>query len=1113
MLLLLGMYRCQSSSDFCGSDRHRNHLSIVSPDIQARVGQFLEIFEPCPLKGSSSPMQHDGELLLPAHLLVSPQTLICLINFFYPELPSPSIDSPYSANPSTSSSLAGCSTLASGSTDLGSTAASSLTPSISGTLVATSSLTNENPQEDLQTKDMQCPLTQLGALGLKTQTIESKYNLGHKMRSVCKKLAELLPSDKDQSCRWSAQEWVFIYIARDRKSLSWSPPSLESSSYEGVPSIDEVHPLPRISRQDLEGLRQAITMIFSDSNSFHELLWDAQAQVGESYDVGYVLKQLFERAMLECEAKYCFTEALLWWKNIQLLQKLSIEQHHPEYLNDHLRAIERDIHTDISSHTETMKRNQTWYYSLKNLQNSQQKELNKLEIARKALRIKMWYVSDVRHSAPYEDALYVARALRAMANSSRTKQPGSITNWARHRLRSSLGQDRSEAQTLEILAAHKDYGGLAKLADDQVELTSRWLTRNSVENFCKGEERIHRFCFEVQRCVNKLAGLSLLDSPVLWSSRLFGREKLAFDGRLPASRTYEGPYSISNTQVYASNQNSSNSSQMSYLSINSSVNSDGFIQDHRTNHLSRIWSLPKSHVEYNATSPASKSRLTYHPGVAPPHSSSTTQQFTSTPGYSGLARNIPNEVMDAKKAFTDQIKKVLYSFLISDLGYLLWTQGSETDTWINLRNQDEFLRPPQSWQPRCMTPDVGAGTKVDPRNGDSNQVNDVVDQTERALQDQHQSRSLLAYQGYTQRLEEAATNSDAPAHSALQTGGTKGQSLSSPFPYSEAYKLLLERFSFSPDPYFKLQMLSELEALVSISLAETTPSPQIMPNFPSASPDLYTETGNYANRRDTNVPRTKATSLEEVIANCTERRAGTLKFTLSKASQGRRILSSKKYNLYLPDPDSITNALLAILRDPTLRPRTLYRDLQFIAAFVPSSVLDQTSQGKTFWDASLAALVLKEDLCASMITRATAITTYHISVSKTLSNPQDDVLANTTLGDAARLWLITAKEGSPLAARELGLFYLTHPELLPRVTLPLSKAKDVFRLTASGDHRGGSAGVGGLVGGAGIGAGATGGLDAWTFAVVFHWMELAANGGDRDARDFLKGNGELSAGR
>ena len=41
----------------------------------------------------------------------------------------------------------------------------------------------------------------------------------------------------------------------------------------------------------------------------------------------------------------------------------------------------------------------------------------------------------------------------------------------------------------------------------------------------------------------------------------------------------------------------------------------------------------------------------------------------------------------------------------------------------------------------------------------------------------------------------------------------------------------------------------------------------------------------------------------------------------------------------------------------------------------------------------------------------------------------------------------------------------------------------------------------------------TGGLDPLTFAVVFHWMELAANGGDKDARDFIRGNGELSAAR
>lgn len=64
------------------------------------------------------------------------------------------------------------------------------------------------------------------------------------------------------------------------------------------------------------------------------------------------------------------------------------------------------------------------------------------------------------------------------------------------------------------------------------------------------------------------------------------------------------------------------------------------------------------------------------------------------------------------------------------------------------------------------------------------------------------------------------------------------------------------------------------------------------------------------------------------------------------------------------------------------------------------------------------------------------------------------------------------------------------------MTLPLSRVKDVFKMATSQER-----GV------------ETGGLDPLTFAVVFHWMEVAASGGDKDARDFLRGTGDLSAAR
>src|SRR6202042_1498096 len=76
----------------------------------------------------------------------------------------------------------------------------------------------------------------------------------------------------------------------------------------------------------------------------------------------------------------------------------------------------------------------------------------------------------------------------------------------------------------------EEHGGPNKLSDDQAEKTLKWLSQYGIENFCKGEERIHRFCLEIDTCVNKLVGDSLMEGPVLWSSELYSRDKHILDG-------------------------------------------------------------------------------------------------------------------------------------------------------------------------------------------------------------------------------------------------------------------------------------------------------------------------------------------------------------------------------------------------------------------------------------------------------------------------------------------------------------------------------------------------------------------------------------------------------
>lgn len=229
-----------------------------------------------------------------------------------------------------------------------------------------------------------------------------------------------------------------------------------------------------------------------------------------------------------------------------------------------------------------------------------------------------------------------------------------------------------------------------------------------------------------------------------------------------------------------------------------------------------------------------------------------------------------------------------------------------------------------------------------------------------------------------------------------------------------------------------------------------------------------------------------------------------------------------------------------------MRPKTLFRDLQFIASFVPATVLDKTEKGKAFWDAGLAALGVKQDVVGTLCEIADEVVVYYTQTRPSTANKDKDkrssvggeigrgpsnpsltsmptstspdteplTMANGevmkySMSDAARMWSITAREGDPAAERELAIFYLTHPELLTPILSPLSKPSQVFKAMAgAGGGRAGRGGYGGEKGADGNG-GKEGKSDPATMCVAYHWMELSALGGDELARTYLRQREEM----
>lgn len=1015
---------------------------------------IFQCFEP-PLDDPMPPVQNPefDDSLPTKFLMLSPLDIIGLTQTLYPDRPhvqgtkeSQEVDV---GPPST----AGSSTLNASTSDASSALASSFAPSTSGTSTTSRTVLSETLRNDCsaENQDTQEAFQVEHGSGPSRTYSFRKPELRSPLKSICRRLTNLLGPVGTSDLDFSHTAWAFVYYSRNGTSLSLSPTELRKN--RGHATMD--------SAGNSEFLKAGIVKLLGqiDRSKTNTLGCPIMVHSTHASDQPDPLVDLMKACEDNARSSLDFSTAHFWWQIHGVYCDFLSSARSPTASLSLLRTIADDLRRKLGAITDAGKTSEVRLRSLEKLRRHQKSLLARMEEDRKALRIKMWYSSDIRHSATYEEALHVTRALRAMTSSKRATQPASTANWARQRLRGSGTFTRPEAQILEAISAPKDYGGQSKLADEQIELTSKWLTRRSIENFCKGEERIHRFCFEIQKSVGKMAGPSPTRNPVLWSSNLFRREKAIFDA-----------------QHLISGAHTSTFSAPTRLSTPSSLYEPGRLHAaalHPSDPPFKAFGSPKNKTTsnsfgsiWNATQPSASSiglglygahSLLPPTPTSPPRSWSS-NPFNTTPPLQGTVpsatspifgektsqSNHEAEYSPARIAFAESMKMTLRSLLISDLGCSLWEQGSETDAWVNDCIKYQTLGPE-------------AATSLAPRN---------------------ESAEAVSHQ------DETKTGS----FSSLQ---------SSSFSFTAAYAMLLQKMSLSSDPRAKLQTLYELEDLIIRSMQ------------PSSTLHLTSDTANRGSRqrlprgdfglRGKSVPRTKTTSLEEVIANCTERRASTLRPVGRHHAFSHPISQPIPADAHIPATDDVVNTFLSIFRDPKLRSSTLFRDLQYIAAFIPSETLDQTVQGNAFWDAGLAALALKEDLCESMITRANQITAYHISSSRSTHPLIGSTLANTTLRDAANLWVITAKEGSPVAARELGLFYLTHPELLPRITMPFSTAQDVYKSVLSIDAR--------------TGEKDKGALDRTTFAVVFHWMEFAANGGDRDARDFLKGNGELSGGR
>jgi hypothetical protein len=857
------------------------------------------------------------------------------------------------------------------------------------------------------------------------------------------------------------------------------------------------------------------------------------------------LATMLEAAYHQCQSRNEFVDAHTWYKTLEHLRRLSTASLTRDGYAPLLHYFARGPRDSLGRSFSATEEFEAWFVWLKQSQERHDAKLEDMMLSFKNLRDKMWYKTAVLTSAGYEEAKNVAVALKMMVNPPKAADGKPAVAHKRTFSKTSTSNIllKTEAHFLDVMAAAPEHAGLNKLADEQAEMTSKWLAQYGIENFCKGEERIHRFCLEVDKVVNKMVGDGRLTGPVLWSSELYRRDKDILDhGRQDLwliggntlnfgsdeeleSKDRPAPMSLDFVQRPSQSSLRSTTTHGSQQSFDSAKSSSG----------SRAINLMDAQDYFGVSSPA----LTIDSTVTfwSPFQTQTQSSNTSArPGSkTAVVQPATASSSEDKRRFLLDLKQTLTGLILSDLGTMVFDKGSETDSWFSGDLGEECLRRKEAEK-----------MKRKERLARKKSMRSL-----KAAREQQKSTGVLET-GRSERSgppppveatphrpsdspsagEHSNSSSDATARSSGGLAVAKKAGLLE-FPYNVAFRRLLGKFEAHPNPFSKLHALYELELLIIASLSAQAGKPhgyrrETLP--PIAQSPTLGSVPELAVKESEVVPTPRAQNLEEAIANVTERRSQSMNMVQPHSSThglpsfGRLSGGRSSAAPGPPSADMIVDVLQGLFQDADIRPKTLFRDLQYIAAFVPAPMLDKTARGKAFWDASLAALGLKQDMCRYMVEIADDIVaenTHNRSASSQQQMLQQaSATANATdqagsppttdprwtMSDAARMLLITAKEGDAVAERELAILYLTHPDLLPRAVLPLSKPREIFKGELLSRHRNDSRPARG---------GPPGGpddvvrSDPMTMCVAQHWMEESRRGGDELATKYLRARDDI----
>ncbi|KAI1133963.1 hypothetical protein F5Y05DRAFT_252320 [Hypoxylon sp. FL0543] len=1023
---------------------------------------------------------------------------------------------------------------------------------------------------------------------------------GYRLRLAMHEMVQILgPEVISGSCHPCAERWAVLFISADGNGLSlqmtYDPDDdaeEENSSTTSDTEDDEPDEKPELDK-DYHSLRDSVLKLVEDfeipqgledhgakttfsnrasglkkyrsknkiitpatsmssNNPFRSRCEEEKkAEPGSSS----VLIKMLAAASSQSRIQSDFVSAHLYWKTLQQLNALSSPSLRKNGFATLLNIFSRGPRDSIRRSASAIEEYDAWLVWLKQSQERHEGLIESMMKRLRALRDKMWYVTDVHNSAPYEQTRNICSALKIMG------VPRKWGTFQRNRAQLARGPAaayiyRNESQMLDLLAASEDQGGPNKLSDAQAEITSKWLESLGIQNMCQGEERIHRFCCEVDSCVGKLVGENIMDGPVLWSSELYSRDRRVFEGSRTGrdressvwgddaasvissehERRYASPTrrpgsmarDLRNMSAYNTSQVSIDSHHRYSFSRASTALSDTFDAHdyfgasspiHAIDSTSTFWSPFQSTMSTvsSATSRAqspttsvtnlSSTFSSSHPNHQPlpsHHSASRSGASVSSNETVHLRR-----LSEGKQRFLSELRQTLTSLLLSELGNLVFASGSETDAWFGNLGQECIER--RDTEERKVR---RSSMKRD-RASKSSAKQRVIEKR-KSFGNLRQAGEASRVDLSTERPDSASgpSNDSSATSDTMSARGKSSRKKDTPdFPYTKAYQRLLAMFAVHPNPYTKLSALLELERLIAASLSSGGRRSRW--RHQSVVVD---EDGNAPGKADTNESNPDSTR---------ERRPQPFQsFMLqprpNKSADARSIVSVKE----AANSDAIARVLRSLFKDAGIRPKTLFRDLQFINSFVSPSTLD-TDRNKAFWDIVVVALQLKQDVVTTMVEVADEILNYYTPSRKRPSGSDDAPEMHRpppihSLRDAAKMWTIAAKEGNATAQRELGLFNLSNPELVERSTLPLSKPRDVFKqavMEKFGPRSGSGIRHASDRSRSGLGAAgpASSGMqdaamdgdvrsDPTLMCVAIHWMKEAERGGDELARTFLGQN-------